>query len=321
MEKYNGFVIENKVTVTPDNRQYQLISQTPENNRTPYFGEIIDNTPPYFGEVIRVEQLQDVSPEHWAYQALLNLVEKYRCISDSGEAAFKGNRAMNRYEFAAALNLCLVKVGRSIYSLGNQISEQKEDLAVMQRLQTEFAKELEIITKKIDNLEQRVALIDSRQFSTTTVLRGRVDFNFISAFGNRKAVAPGENPTENLEENPTFSARTVLTFDTSFTGKDRLRTRLQAGNISNYGAGFTCTDMTRLISATNTGNDIKIGSLFYQFPIGDRSHKGPTFSNRWFSDDSLRFFFLLGFVQSVSCCSSRIKYFGQKKPKLNFGEN
>ena len=211
------------------------------------------------------------SPEHWAYQALVNLVEKYRCISDSGEAAFKGNRAMNRYEFAAALNLCFVKVGRSIYSLGNQISEQKEDLAVMQRLQTEFAKELEIITKKIDNLEQRVALVDSRQFSTTTVLRGRVDFNFISAFGNRKVVAPGENPTEDLEEKPTFSARTVLTFDTSFTGKDRLRTRLQAGNISNYGAGFTCTDMTRLISATNTGNDIKIGSLFYQFPIGDRT--------------------------------------------------
>ncbi|MCJ8278949.1 MAG: iron uptake porin [Rivularia sp. ALOHA_DT_140] len=177
MEKHNGFVIENKVTATLDNRQYQLISQTSENNRTPYFGEIIDNTPPYFGEVIRVDQLQDVSPEHWAYQALLNLVEKYRCISDSGEAVFKGNRAMNRYEFAAALNLCLVKVGRSIYSLGNQISEQKEDLAVMQRLQTEFAKELEIITKKIDNLEQRVALVDSRQFSTTTVLRGRVDFN------------------------------------------------------------------------------------------------------------------------------------------------
>ncbi|MCJ8280902.1 MAG: iron uptake porin, partial [Rivularia sp. ALOHA_DT_140] len=129
----------------------------------------------------------------------------------------------------------------------------------------------------------------------------------MSAFGNRKAVAPGENPTEDLEENPTFSARTVLTFDTSFTGKDRLRTRLQAGNISNYGTGFTGTDMTRLISATNTGNDIKIGSLFYQFPIGDRGTVAiaPT------ADFPTRIFPALNPVSSIS-------NFGAESPIYSF---
>ncbi|MGD1911463.1 MAG: iron uptake porin [Rivularia sp. (in: cyanobacteria)] len=270
---------QNKLPITTSTGQPQVkktprsptvISQTPGNFRDPKFGEIIDNTPPYFGEVINVDQLQDVSPEHWAYQALRSLVEKYRCISDSSSGAFNGNRVLNRYEFAAALNFCLVKVERSIYALGNRIAEQKEDLALMQRLQAEFATELETITARVDSLEQRVALVDSRQFSTTTVLRGSVNFNLISAFGNRKAVGRGENPTEDLDENLTLSGRMSLSFDTSFTGKDRLRTRIQAGNVSNYGAGFTGTDMTRLIGATNTGNDVRLGSLFYEFPLGDK---------------------------------------------------
>lgn len=298
---------DNQLPATASNSKPQLISQTPGNFRTPNFGEIIDNSPPYFGEVIRVDQLEDISPGHWAYEALQSLVEKYRCISDSGSGAFNGNRILNRYEFAAALNLCLVKVGRSIYSLGNRISEQKEDFAIMQRLQAEFAKELEIITAKIDNLEQRVALADSRQFSTTTVLRGGVNFNLIGASGNQKAVPPGENPTEDIEENFTLSSRASLTFDTSFTGKDRLRTRIQAGNVPNYGTGFTGTDMTRLIGATNTGNDIRIGTLFYQFPIGEKG----TVAIAPAADFPTRIFPALNPVSSIS-------NFGAESPIYSF---
>ena len=270
VRSYSTGASNSQPQVSQTRRFRRLNSQTQTNYRIPYFGENIDNRPPYFGEVINVYQLEDVSPEHWAYQALRSLVEKYRCITDSKEGAFNGNRVINRYEFAAALNTCVLKIRRSIYSLGNRLSEQKEDLAIIQRLQTTFAKELETITTKIDNLEERVTFLKDNQFSTTTVLRGRVDFNFISAFGNRKAVPGEENPTEDLDEIPTLSARTTLSFDTSFTGKDRLRARIQAGNISNFGSSVTGTDMTRLIGATNTGNDIKLGTLFYEFPIGKR---------------------------------------------------
>ena len=209
--------------------------------------------PPRFDGIINVNELEDVSPNDWAYEALRSLVEKYRCITGSSEKTFNGDRAMTRYEFAAALNACLLKMGRSIYSLDNRFANQ-EDLAVVQRLQTEFATELKTITAKIDNLEEKVTFLKERQFSPTTVLRGTVDFNLISAFGDRKAVSPGENSTEELDEIPILSARTNLSFDTSFTGKDRLRTRIQA----------------RLIGATNTGNDVSLGTLFYEFPIGER---------------------------------------------------
>ena len=50
----------------------------------------------YLDKVTGVEQLQDVSPQHWAYEALRSLVEKYRCISTSG-GEFNGSRAMTRY--------------------------------------------------------------------------------------------------------------------------------------------------------------------------------------------------------------------------------
>lgn len=231
--------------------------------------QLYSNSPPELDRIINVNQLQDVTPDHWAYEALRNLVEKYQCISGDGQDNFNGKRAMTRYEFAAALENCLLKVTRSVSSLNNKFATQ-EDLAIFQRLQEEFAGELQSINAKIANLETKTDLIAQRQFSTTTVLRGAVLLNVISGFGDRKAVPPGSNPTEDLNANTTLSALTNLTLDTSFTGKDRLRTQLLSGNINGLGTGVTGTNMTSLIGAVNTGNNVILSSLFYEFPIGDR---------------------------------------------------
>ncbi|MBH8561592.1 iron uptake porin [Nostoc sp. CENA67] len=227
------------------------------------------NAPSDLDEIVNVNQLEDVTPNDWAYEALRNLVEKYQCISSDGEGNFNGNRAMTRYEFAAALNNCLLKVGRSISSLDNKFTSQ-EDLAVFQRLQAEFSQELQSITAKIDQLEDKTALLQENQFSTTTVLRGAIVFNLVSGFGDKKAVSPGNNSTEKLDANTTVSALSALTLDTSFTGKDRLRTQFLIGNVNNYGTSVTGTEMTRLTGAVDTGNYAVLGSLFYEFPIGDR---------------------------------------------------
>ncbi|MEG4584591.1 iron uptake porin [Microcoleus sp. MOSTC5] len=231
--------------------------------------QLYSQPPDAMDEVTSVTDLRDVSPGDWAYEALRSLVEKYRCVAGSGKGTFEGNRAITRYEFAAAFNTCLIKVGRIIYSLSNTFPN-REELAVVQRLQADFATELKTITTKIDNLEQRVTSLNDNQFSTTTVLRGTVDFNLISAFGDRKAVPSGEKPRDDLNENLTLSARINLNFDTSFTGRDRLRTSIRAGNVSNFGSSVTGTDMTSLIGAINTSNNLRVGSLFYEFPIGKR---------------------------------------------------
>lgn len=228
--------------------------------------QLYSQPPDVLEEFIRVEDLRDVSPGDWAYEALRSLGEKYRCLVGSGQGNFEGNRAITRYEFAAALNTCLLKIERIIDSVRN-ISPNQEDLAVVQRLQAEFAIELNNLATKVDNLEERVSFANDHQFSTTTVLRGTVDFNLISAFGDNKAVVSGGNPGEELPENLTLSARVNLNFDTSFIGRDRLRTNIIAGNVNDFGNSVTGTDMTSLIGAVNTGNNVRLGSLFYEFPI------------------------------------------------------
>ncbi|MEO0840425.1 MAG: iron uptake porin [Cyanobacteria bacterium J06643_5] len=220
-----------------------------------------------FNNVTNVNQLQDISLEHWAYQALRSLIEKYGCISVSGNN-FNGNRPLTRYEFAAIFNSCLSRIENLIANSTNDLVKY-EDLTVLDRLQREFVSELQDVDNRVENIEKQISVIEKNKFSTTTTLKGTVDFYLINAFGNLKAAAPGENQTDSLDKNLSFSSRAVLDFDTSFTGKDLLRTSIQAGNVSSFDRSAVGTDMISLIGATNTDNEIDLGSLYYESPIGN----------------------------------------------------
>jgi hypothetical protein len=49
----------------------------------------------------------DVSPDHWAYEALLNLAGTYGCVSGYPDGTFRGEAAVTRYEFAAGMDACM----------------------------------------------------------------------------------------------------------------------------------------------------------------------------------------------------------------------
>ncbi|MCJ8278727.1 MAG: hypothetical protein MJK14_01960 [Rivularia sp. ALOHA_DT_140] len=76
----------------------------------------------YLDEITDVNKLQDISPGHWAYQALRNLVEKYRCIRVS-QNQFNCKRAMTRYEFALSLNNCLLRLLKLNFSITQSLTE------------------------------------------------------------------------------------------------------------------------------------------------------------------------------------------------------
>ncbi|MBD1807418.1 carbohydrate porin [Microcoleus sp. FACHB-SPT15] len=227
------------------------------------------------GQVTNVSQLSDVSPGDWAYEALRSLVERYGCIAGYPDGTFRGNRATTRYEFAAGLNACLQQVERLI-AASTENFVTREDLETLQRLVQEFETELATLGTQVDTLEGRVAFIEDHQFSTTTQLSGEVDIGIIDAFGDTVAVPSGQTPTEDLDVNTILAGRAILNFDTSFTGLDRLRTKLEGGNFSALSTG---TDMTLydfdtftrtgsdVVTTVDTGNDIVLGSLVYQFPI------------------------------------------------------
>ncbi|NEP02134.1 MAG: iron uptake porin [Symploca sp. SIO2E9] len=248
-----------ETTVVESQNNQQLWEQMRQYNRKPRSLKQFNS----------VDQLRDVSPGDWAYEALRNLVETYGCIAGFPDGTFRGNRSLNRYEFAAGLNACLQQIERLI---ANPSSDEvtRENLAVLQKLTAEFEGQLSSVLASTDKLEGRVDFLTENQFSTTTVLRGDAILNAISAFGSEGAVGSDEEQTEDIDSNVTFSGRARFDFDSSFTGRDRLRVRFEAGNISNFGRSFTGTDMTRISSATNTNNNFRISSLFYEIPLGDR---------------------------------------------------
>jgi hypothetical protein len=65
-------------------------------------------------QINNINQLRDVSPRDWSYEALRNLVESYGCIVGYPDRTFRGSRPLTRNEFAAGLNACLQQLERRI---------------------------------------------------------------------------------------------------------------------------------------------------------------------------------------------------------------
>ena len=175
-------------------------------------------------QVQSVSELSDVQPTDWAFQALQLLIERYGCIAGYPDGTFKGNRALSRYEFAAGVYACLTRMSELLDSYTKDLVK-KEDLATLRKLQETFAAELATLRGRVDSIEARTAELEANQFSTTTKLSGTVIFAVAGADGW------DNNYTNN---NATFSNRVRLNFNTSFNGRDLLRTRLQTANTPRY---------------------------------------------------------------------------------------
>jgi Carbohydrate-selective porin, OprB family/S-layer homology domain len=221
---------------------------------------------------LTIDRLSDVQPSDWAFTALQNLVEKYACIVGYPDLTYRGNRALTRYEFAAGLSACLDRISDLIAASTADLAT-KEDLATLQRLQEEFATELATLRGKVDSLEARTAELEANQFSTTTKLNGETIFAVSDIFGG--GTGSGSNDLGDIN-NTVFQERVRLNFDTSFTGKDRLRARLQAGNFDRFVTTDPATSSSllggegRLGFDTNTSNAVQLDVLSYRFPIGSR---------------------------------------------------
>ncbi|ACK67534.1 S-layer domain protein [Rippkaea orientalis PCC 8801] len=73
-------------------------------------------------QIRSIQELRDVSPVDWSYQALRNLVENYGCIVGYPDRTYRGDRPLSRNEFAAGLNACLEQLERRLVQVqsGNQ---------------------------------------------------------------------------------------------------------------------------------------------------------------------------------------------------------
>ena len=247
-------------------------------------------------QVTSVSQFSDVRPTDWAYQALSNLVERYGCVAGYPNGTFKGGQALTRFEAAALLNACL-----------DRVTEVTDEL---KKLLEEFQEELALLRGRVDRLEAKVGELEATQFSTTTRLKAdtRWVLGGLSYSGNQKNGADNtfKPPTggkgtaaspytyTQLRDALTFNYDVRLNFDTSFTGKDLLRTQLRAGNFKDSGFGADPTRLTQLeagfeenVGNADGGDVVAINRLYYKFPIGSQftAIVGPRFA----SDEGLPF--------------------------------
>lgn len=211
------------------------------------------------GQVTNVNQLRDVAPTDWAYEALRSLVDRYGCISGFPDRTYRGSQSLSRYEFAAGLNSCLNQIERLI---GSTESVSAEDFATIERLDRDFEIELTTLRGRVDELESRTVAIEDNSFSTTTKLNAEIVNYVLGTFGD-------EQPDgDDIDDEITISSRIRLNFDSSFTGQDRLRVRLQARNVTSPATSGGTNSLALNFEGDN-GNDVEIDDLYYIFPLGD----------------------------------------------------
>jgi hypothetical protein len=219
---------------------------------------------PVAQNVTSVSQLSDVKPTDWAFTALQSLVERYGCIAGYPDRTFRGKQATSRYEFAAGLNACLDKINEVI-SAGLADKVSKEDLSTLQRLQEEFAAELATLRGRVDALDAKTAKLEAQQFSTTTKLSGEAIMSVQGASGNNLLGTPSNT-------NVFVSSRVRLDLNTSFSGSDLLKTRLEVGN------GGTTNIPTVLGAGSTTGTRGVGSNIGFQTYGQDYTGLGSTFT-------------------------------------------
>ena len=203
-------------------------------------------------QVTNVNQLRDVAPTDWAYEALRSLVDRYGCIAGFPNQTYRGNQPLSRYEFAAGLNSCLNQIERLIASSESVV---QEDLETIRRLSEEFEAEIATLGGRVDEIESRTTVLEDNAFSTTSKLQGEVAMNLAQAFG------------DDVDSEVVFTDRVRLQITSSFTGKDKLFTRLTAGNIANSFQDETGTREGRFAFDGQADNDVTIDRLHYYVPV------------------------------------------------------
>jgi Carbohydrate-selective porin, OprB family len=194
-------------------------------------------------------------------QTLNRINDRYQCGITSIQQEISRADLVN--SMGACLNSLEVKMAQ------NPSSISAEDIEQLKLLAKGFRDEIGELDGRMNTLENRISLAQNAStFSTTSKLAGEV----IVGLSTYSGAAPNASGT-------VLSNRVRLNVDTTFTGKDRLRTRLQSRNgtpLSGSGStatpvNSTGTNMTRLGYDGDEGNTTNLSLLQYSLPVFERS--------------------------------------------------
>ena len=274
-------------------------------------------------QVNNVFELREVTPQDWVFETLNSLSFKYKCLSHDLRPFPSGNRPLSRSEFALSLQSCFQYLEQELFHASDSNNQKpsllKSEVMALQRLQTDFQTELQLLEQKrekistqIQGVEQRLDDLSEKSFSPTTKLFGLVRFSnqvFLSGQGETQA---------------TMQQSTYLALTTSFTGKDFLTTSFSATNTKlpelepfNNGnfVGSTREGSLLTAGAGNTNNSLLLTGLTYQFPVTNNlfiTLKGFSFFN--FSEVAIP-----NFLPYYSVGDGPVSTFAQAPPIFRIG--
>ena len=275
----------------------------------------IDGVNKYAAEeqVTSINQFSDVKPTDWAFQALSNLIERYGCVAGYPNGTFKGGQAMTRYEAAALLNACLDRITEVTDELKRLMAEFEKELAVLRgRVDGLEAKVGELEATQFSTTTKLTGkatfVIGANSFggnatvspaalaffptsaptftvgpggavigtAGTPLVPALIPGSFGPAFPGLFVPNTWSKAARQAQGATAFNYDVQLNFDTSFTGKDLLRTRLRAGNFAQgpFGGPIVGLNATEIGfeencgTGTDCGDVVSINRLFYQFPLG-----------------------------------------------------
>jgi len=229
--------------------------------------------------ITSVDELSDVNRNHWAFDALRDLVEKYDVIEGYPDLTFKGNKAPTRWEMAAALNALIKTIGRDLARLGAEKAD-KRDLQTLARLQEEFRNELNALSARTKALEDRAAAIEAKNdeqdnrltLLEKTQLHGDFSFGGFADISSQGFSRNGDDWHNGINDGISGVARLRLALDIpvkeetedSKIGRGDLYTRLVAamgrnnpsgGQQGNAGAFGTYSGYSRIAGDADKNND------------------------------------------------------------------
>ncbi len=232
--------------------------------------------------ITSVDELTDVNQNHWAYEALRDLVEKYDVIEGYPDHTFRGERNATRWELAAALNALIKSVGRDLARLGAEKAD-KSDLETLARLQEEFKNELAALQARTEALEARASAIEAKNAEQDTrlsllertQLHGDASIGILADMnrqGTRDQLSGNDSGKDGIRDAISAIGRLRLTMDVpvkedkedSKVGAGEVHTRLIAafGRISpnaaqqnNAGAVGSYNSISRIASDAALGNE------------------------------------------------------------------
>jgi len=196
-------------------------------------------------QITSINHFSDFALTECAYQALSGRVSQDLCVGGYPGSHFKDSQAIIRTEAATTLHACLERV-----------TEHNEKL---HRLPKPFEPENLALSRHLDSLNNKTLTLEAQQFATTTRLNGEA-FMILAGIPDYKvAGSSGYGAT-------TFNYDLRLNIDTSYTGQDLLRVRLNTSNFSTYPFGTPANNILKLDKAENWATTVYIDRIYYIFP-------------------------------------------------------